>query len=152
MHALRAFAVAAFVMVPVPFQQPARRTTLAEFRQLTWLVGSWRGSGGNYPAFFEEYRVIDDSTIAMRSFSDSTFRTATDSSTIAWRNGIVLKRGSGQPSVAIAVSANHVQFRRPGATGGGFTFTRDSAERWTATLHPATADGRETVYVMRRVR
>lgn len=133
-------------------QQPAQRTTLAEFRTLSWLTGAWRGSGGSYAAFYEEYRAIDDSTIAMRSFTDSTFRVVSDSSTIAWRNGIVVKRGSGTPAVAIELSGRHVRFRRPGALRGGFTFTRDSADQWTATLHPASPDGRETVYVMRRLR
>jgi hypothetical protein len=119
---------------------------------LRWLSGAWRGSGGTYAAFFEEYRLVNDPTIVMRAFSDSTFSAATDSSGIERRNGFVSNRGSGSISIAVDVRANSVHFVREGASHGGFTFTRVSADQWTATLHPATAAARETVYVMRRVR
>ena len=35
--------------------------SLDEFRQLQWIAGTWRGSGGAYPAFYEEYRFIGKS-------------------------------------------------------------------------------------------
>jgi hypothetical protein len=129
-----------------------QRTTLAQFQELRWLSGAWRGSGGGYAAFFEEYRIVNDSTIQMRAFADSTFRAATDSSTIEWRNGMVFNRGSGARSIAVEVRPGSIHFMREGASRGGFTFARVSADQWTATLHPSTADGHETVYVMRRVR
>jgi hypothetical protein len=132
-------------------QQPPQRVTLAEFRALGWLSGQWRGSGGAYPAFFEEYRFLDDSTIVMRGFADSTFASATDSSRIVWRNGVISSRGSGTPSLAVDVRPTSVRFMREGASRGGYTFTRVSADQWTATLHPSTPEGTETVYVMRRV-
>ena len=44
-----------------------------------------------------------------------------------------------------------VRFNQPGAAGGGYAFTRGSADEWTATLHPAKAGGQATVYVMRRI-
>jgi len=125
--------------------------TLDEFRQLQWIAGSWRGSGGAYPTFFEEYRVIDDSTIQMRSFSDSTFSAATDSSMIEFRDGAVQSRGEQRTYTAIALAADSVRFAPPGAAIGGHTFTRKSADEWTATLHPWSRDGQPTVYVMRRV-
>lgn len=123
-----------------------------QFRELSWLTGKWRGSGGAYPAFFEEYRQVDDSTIAMRAFSDSTFRVATDSSRIERRNGTVAsRRGSETPSIAVTVSNSSIRFMKEGTTTGGYTFTRVSDNEWTATLHPAGANGAETVYVMKRV-
>jgi hypothetical protein len=133
-------------------QQTAPRVTLAQFQELRWLAGAWRGSGGAYPAFFEEYRVLNDSTIVMRSFPDSTFTRASDSSSIVWRNGIVFNRSARSTSVAIELSGTSVHFVREGATRGGFTFSRQSADQWTATLHASTPGGSETVYVMRRMR
>jgi hypothetical protein len=125
--------------------------SLDEFRQLQWITGSWRGSGGAYPAFFEEYRVVDDSTIQMRALSDSTFSVATDSSWIELRNGQVRSRGGDRQNVVIALSPDSVRFARPGETRGGHTFTRISSDQWNATLHPGSPDGEPTVYVMRRV-
>ena len=147
--------VAAALAVPAVSlaQNSAQRVTLAQFKKLDWLTGSWRGSGGNYPSFFEEYRVINDSTIGMRSLSDSTFRTATDSSVIELRNGVISSRGGGGSffSDAVAVTDTSVRFMRRGATTGGWTWTRVSANEWRATIHAASAGGRETVYVMKRV-
>jgi hypothetical protein len=133
-------------------QRPAAPATLAQFRELRWLSGTWRGSGGAYPAFFEEYRMINDSTILMRGYADSTFRAVTDSSWIELRKGIVSTRSDRAPSVATELSADRVRFAREGSARGGFTWSRVSPDQWTATLHPVTPGGAETVYVMRRVR
>jgi hypothetical protein len=116
------------------------------------LSGAWRGSGGAYPAFFEEYRVLNDSTIVMQSFPDSTFTHASDSSRIEWRNGVVYDRSARSASIAIELSGTSVHFVREGTARGGFTFSRQSADQWTATLHASTPGGGETVYVMRRIR
>jgi hypothetical protein len=127
--------------------------TVAQFRELGWLEGSWRGSGGGYSGFYEEYRAIDDSTIRMRAFSDSTFQTPTDSSRFELRDGVVVNTKGGQPKYrAVLVQADRIQFRPIGATAGGFSFKRDTPDQWTATLHPSTPGGAETVYVMQRIR
>ena len=133
-------------------QRTPPRVTLVRFQQLRWLSGAWRGSGGAYPAFFEEYRVLNDSTIVMRSFPDSTFTRASDSSSIEWRNGVVYNRSARSASIAIELSGTSVHFVREGAARGGFTFNRQSADQWTATLHASTPGGSETLYVMRRMR
>jgi hypothetical protein len=130
-------------------QSPGAKVTRDEFRQLQWLAGQWRGSGGNYPSFFEEYRFLDDSTIQMRSFSDSMLRTATDSSRIEWRGGMI-RSGSDGP-VVTEFTTTSLRFMPPGAAAGGYTFTRVSDNEWTATLHPAAAGGTATVYVMKRI-
>lgn len=122
-----------------------------EFRQLQWIAGTWRGSGGAYPAFYEEYRILDDSTIQMRAFSDSTLSAATDSSWIELRNGTVRSRGGERAYVAVALTPGSVRFAQPGVALGGHTFALTSADEWTATLHPSRPDGEPTVYTMRRL-
>lgn len=133
-------------------QGNAQRVTLDQFRSLRWIEGHWRGSGGAYPAFYEQYRFVNDSTIEMRSFPDSTFQTASETSTYEFRGGLI--SGGSQPpkSIAVVLTDSSVQFLRPGATRGGYTFTRNNADQWTATLHPQNEGGRATVYVMRRIR
>lgn len=129
----------------------AVKATAGQFQQLRWIDGQWRGSGGAYPSFFEEYRFINDSTIRMRAFSDSTLRVVTDSSTIEFRNGTIQSRSARSVYDAIELTATSIRFARRGATGGGHTFARVSTEEWTATLHPATSDGQATIYRMRRI-
>ena len=135
----------------VTAQSTLASVTLQEFQQLRWIEGVWRGSGGNYPSFFEEYRVLDDSTIRMRAFSDSTRATVTDSSTIEWRNGSVRSRSERSSYDAIEVTPVSIRFRRPGESQGGHTFQQVSPNEWTATLHPLQPQGQATVYVMRRI-
>jgi hypothetical protein len=60
------------VPAPVAAQSGAQRVSLEQFRQPQWLAGEWRGSGGAYASFFEEYRVVNDSTIAMRAHPSTT--------------------------------------------------------------------------------
>jgi hypothetical protein len=129
----------------------ADSVTLDEFRQVHWIAGSWRGSGGAYPSFFEEYRLVDDSTIQMRALSDSTFSVATDSSRIEWRNGRVHSRSNDRSYMVIALSADSIRFMREGESSGGHTFRRVSPDEWTATLHPSNSAAQATVYVMRRI-
>jgi hypothetical protein len=132
--------------VPAPIT-----ASLDEFRQLQWIAGRWLGSGGAYPAFYEEYRVADDSTIQMRAFADSTFSAATDSSWIEFRNGGIRSRSDNRESMVVALSADSVRFARPGSTAGGHTFKSVSADEWRATLHPQSSSGQPTIYIMRRV-
>ena len=135
-----------------PQAEPAPvAVSLAEFRQLHWIDGTWRGSGGAYPAFFEEYRVLDDSTIQMRGFTDSTLSVTNDSSRIEWRNGTIRSGGSERSYVAVEFTATTIRFARPGVPLGGHTFANKSPDEWTATLHPSRPDGQPTVYTMRRL-
>jgi hypothetical protein len=133
-----------------PASPPPQLVSLAQFRELGWLHGTWRGSGGNYPSFFEQYEPLNDSTIQMRAFKDSTLRVVTDSSTIALRGNLVHSRGANSAYEA-TVSATSIRFVKAG-TNRGHTFTRISNDEWTATLDPATADGKPTVYVMKRIK
>lgn len=126
--------------------------TLEQFKEIhSWLQGVWHGSGGNYPSFFEEYRVLDDSTVRMRAFSDSTRSAVTDSSTIELRAGNVRSVRPGSHYDVIAIAADSIRFLKPGTTAGGHTFRKVSPDEWTATLHPGQPAGQATVYVMRRI-
>ena len=139
--------------VAIACAKPRIDVTVEQFKQLQWIVGTWRGSGGNYASFFEEYRIIDDSTIAMRSFSDSTLAVATDSSTIELRGGEIRSRSAdGSYYDASEFTPTSILFMRPGATTGGHTFFLVSDGEWTATLHPSDPQGQPTVYTMRRIR
>src|SRR5688572_24293594 len=71
--------------------QPAT-VSAEQFASLSWLIGDWRGSGGQYPAFYESYRMLNDTTMEQRNYSDSTFRTATDSALIVLSGGSAVSK------------------------------------------------------------
>ncbi|HSE68695.1 MAG TPA: hypothetical protein VLB12_17010 [Gemmatimonadales bacterium] len=125
---------------------------LGQFRELSWLIGRWRGSGRWSPSFYEQYRFRDDSTIAMTAYGDSTFQSATaDSSVIEWRNGEVRTRTPRATYEVIAFAPDRIRFRRVGATDGGHLFIRISPDEWTATIFPRGAGTDTTVFRMQRV-
>jgi hypothetical protein len=125
----------------------APHLTRAEFTSLRWLAGRWIGSGGGYQAFYEEYRVLNDSTIEQVEHPDSTWANPGRRSVIEWRNGRALKSRNGRVESFIArISGDTAQFSFA-ARSGGFTWIRVSTDVWHA--HVGQGD-RAATYVMRR--
>lgn len=141
--------LAAAIVLPVPFpgQTPRTNVKLSEFRRLQWLAGDWVGSGGDYPAFYERYRFVNDSTIEQQSFSDETMQTVTDRATIALRNGRIVSSSGTSRYDAVALDATGISFVSSRAGGNSFVFKRASKGRWLATLRSST--GKRTIYEMR---
>lgn len=122
----------------------------AQFAQLRWLEGQWRGEGGGVPAFFEGYRSVDDSTIRKYDFGDSTFRTPTDSGDITLRGGRIRSGSSAQSWVAVALDSASVRFAPERGASNGFEWRRGAPGAWTARLTWDSAGlARERVYQMR---
>src|SRR5262245_19806043 len=131
---------------------PPKAVPLSQFRELTWLVGRWRGSSRWSAPFYEQYCFRDDSTIAMTAYTDSTFQSETaDSSTIEWRGGQVRSRTPRATSEVIEFMPGRIRFRRVGAVDGGHRFTSVSPDEWTATIFPRGASTDTTIFEMRRV-
>ena len=105
------------------------------FRTLHWIEGRWRGSDSAQLVFFEEYRFVDDSTIVMRTFSDSTFSAATDSSVVALRGGRVENVSANATWVATSFFGNSVHFAPVKGTRSRFIWER-ATSGWTARLFP----------------
>ena len=125
---------------------------LGQFRDLTWLIGRWRSSSRWSPAFYEQYRFRDDSTIALTAYTDSTFQSETaDSSIIEWRGGQVRSRTPRLTNEVIEFVPGRIRFRRVGAVDGGHCFSSVAADEWTVTIFPRGASTDTTVFQMRRV-
>ena len=123
---------------------------LSDFRHLRWIDGSWRGQLPDGKYFYERYRIVDDSTIAMQGFSDSTYTTVSDSSRIALRGTTVASEGPSSRWEATRLDSTSVEFVSTRNPSSGFTWQRESADRWTATIR---SGGRpNTVYNMERVK
>lgn len=105
------------------------------FRTLRWIEGRWRGTDSTQLVFYEEYRFVDDSTIAMRSFADSTFAAATDSSVVTLRGGRVENVSANATWVATTFFGNSVHFAPVKGARNRFLWER-AATGWTARLFP----------------
>jgi hypothetical protein len=135
-----------------PRESTAKRYSLADFRQLGWLEGRWRGSLPNGGYFYEQYAWRDDSTIVMHSFADSTFARATDSARIVFRARVVANEGATARWEATRLDSVSVEFIPIRGASNSFAWLRESPTRWTATLRSADREGRsrQTVYRMER--
>ncbi len=133
-----------------PAEAPLAVST-AEFAQLRWLEGSWRGSGGGVDAFFEGYRWVDDSTIRKFGFPDSTLATPSDSGDIALRGGTVRSGGPEREYVLVALDSSSVRFAPGRGAANGFEWRRTGESSWTARLTWDSAGvARERTYEMQR--
>jgi hypothetical protein len=135
---------------PVP--PAAGKYTLADFSRLGWLVGSWRGRLPDGGSFYERYRLLDDSTIKMRSFTDDTFSRATDSARITLRGGTVADEGSAR-WIATRLDSSGVDFASERDASNNFTWARQSPNSWKAILNSNDRSGRAqtVVYPMQRI-
>jgi hypothetical protein len=133
-----------------PAQPMPAKYALADFGQLRYLEGMWRGTMENGKPFYESYHFLNDSTIAKGSHTDSTFKTKSDSSFIVFRGGVVMD-SSSQVYTAEKLDSTIVDFRA--SPSYHFTWTKESNDAWTARLF-SKQDGAEkvTVYPMQRVR
>ena len=134
-----------------PAQPAPAKFALADFGKLRYLEGKWKGTMANGNPFYESYHFANDSTILKGSHTDSTFQTKSDSSMIAFRNGVVMD-SSSSVYTAEKLDSAMVDFRA--GPSYHFTWTKQGNDAWTATLFSKQADGsdRVTVYQMRRVR
>lgn len=115
------------------------RHSLADFQALRYVEGDWRGSGYEGGPFYETYRFVDDSTIAMTAWTDSTMSNAREQSQYVFRDGII-RTDEDARLVKVDSAGHHFQ-----APGYAWTFSPVSADRWTARVGPST------IYTMDRL-
>ena len=139
-------------------RQTARRVTAAsvspaQFQQLRWLEGSWRGSGGGFDAFFEGYRWVDDSTIRKYGYADSTLATVTDSGDITLRGTTVRSESPERAWVVEGLDSVSVRFAPERNAANDFEWRRVGPGAWTARLTWDSAGvPREVLYELRSYR
>jgi hypothetical protein len=142
----------AAVKKSVPVPPAAGKYALADFARLYWLVGSWQGRVPDGRRFYERYRLLDDSTIKMRSFTDDTFSKATDSARITLRAGTVADEGRAR-WIATRLDSTGVDFASERDASNNFTWARQSRNNWKAVLNSIDRKGQAqtVVYPMQRI-
>lgn len=136
-------------VIPPP---PAVAVSPSQFSQLKWVEGSWRGTLPNGAPFFERYMPIDDSTLAMHSFPDSTFATATDSARVQLRADTVRNQGRNASWVVTKWDSTRVDFAPEWGATNTIVWQRDR-NAWNATIE-TVVDGKPSIvtYRMERIR
>jgi hypothetical protein len=125
----------------------AATISVTDFQQLRWINGMWRGFMPDGKTFYERYRVVNDSTMVMHAFPDSTFGTPSDSSVIALRNGIVTSDGGNSRYVATRLDSTGVDFAPQRGATNRFTWAKETPTQWSATLRFTDRDGRPQTVV-----
>ena len=120
---------------------PARAPEVSNLRMLSWIEGTWRGSGGGVAAFFERYKLADDSTLVIDSFEDSTLTKVTETSYYELRDGRVTSRGERQ-YIANAINADSIVFVPLRGVNNSFVWKRGNQSEWTATIIPERGNSR----------
>lgn len=140
------------IAVPPDSEVRAGEFTADDFRRLRWLAGRWQGFQPDGGKFYEEYRVLNDSTLAMFSFPDSTFARASDSSRVQLRGKTVSNESLSAQWVATRLDSTGADFAPVRGARNSFTWARESATAWNATLRWTDANGQaqRVVYALHR--
>jgi hypothetical protein len=123
----------------------------ADLAKLHWIEGTWRGTGGDVPAFYERYQ-IEGNTLVVETLTDQTLSKVDDESRFELKDGHFGYTREDSGSVAVALDDNSITFAPVGKARNSFRWQRDTADSWKAILNWTDKDGNanERVYVMER--
>jgi len=114
----------------------------ADLRALQWIVGTWRGSGDGQAPFYERYRFLDDSTLLVESFKDSTLADVSESTRFELRGGRLANAvpESAAQWVAVRLASGAITFAPVRRARNRFTWRPESADVWIADLSWAASN------------
>jgi hypothetical protein len=138
-----------------PETSPSRipkQITTADLAKLRWIEGTWRGTGGGVPPFYERYKFENDSTLLTETLADETLSKVSDESRFKLKDGHFGNSTGDSGSVATALDDNSISFAPTGKAGNFFRFQRESANSWKAILNWTDKNGaaKERIYLMER--
>lgn len=133
--------------------QPTTPFQASDFAKLHWLEGTWRGTSPGQSTVFERYRFVNDSTIEITYFADSTLARETGTGRVYLTVGRIYHTFGPGRWGATRLDQSGVYFIPQVNARNTFAWAYGSPDTWTATLRSG-ASGRETVtvYEMKRVR
>ena len=137
---------------PSPSPIPKHITT-ADLAKLHWIEGTWRGTGGEVPPFYERYKFENDSTLVVETLADETLTKVNDVSRFELKDGHFGSGTADSGSVATALDDNSITFAPLGKARNFFRFQRESDNSWKAILNWTDKTGapKERIYQMERL-
>ncbi|SRR6266508_3116927 len=126
--------------------------TPGDLAKLRWIEGTWRGTGGDVPPFYERYKFAEGSTLVVETLADETLNKVADVSRFELKDGQFGYTDGESGSVATALDNNSITFAPLGKARNSFRWQRESDNSWKAILNWTNQSGaaKERVYVMER--
>ena len=143
-------------LAPAAQASPTPRSgfTESDVDKLKWIVGDWKGTGDVEKPFFERYRFVDKTTLAVDGFPDESFTKADDTTLFALKEGAFGNSGDARWA-ASEITGYLITFVPVAGVRNTFKWQRVSDNEWKAILDwPAAGDkpARQRVYKMERVK
>jgi hypothetical protein len=148
--------VAAAIVAPsgVRAQRGQPRTAFgtADLAKLKWIQGTWKGSTPNERTFYERYQFVNDSTIEITYFSDSTLTRTTGNGRVYLSVGRIFHTFGPGRWAATHVDDSGIYFVPQANAHNTFSWAVQSPDSWTSTVRMGlSGHDRVTVYQMRRI-
>src|SRR5689334_19281725 len=124
-----------------------------DFGKLRWMEGTWRATAPGEKTYYERYRFVNDSTIEITYYADSTFTKETGNGRVYLSVGRVYHTFGPGRWGATSVDSSGVYFVPQVNAQNSFAWSFQSPNSWTATMRSGFS-GRErvTIYTLDRVK
>jgi hypothetical protein len=155
-YTVAAIAVTALTMRSAPAQSLRNSGTpfgVSDLAKLRWLEGTWRGTSTGESPVYERYHFVNDSTIEITYYSDSTLERPSGSGRVYLTVGRIYHTFGPGRWGASRIDKSGVYFVPQVNARNTFSWAYEGPNAWTATRRSG-ASGREmvAVYQMRRMR
>jgi hypothetical protein len=132
---------------------PKARFSLADLKKLRWIEGRWSGAAQGQKPFYEQYRFVNDSTLEISYFADSTFGQASGRGRVYLSVGRVFHVSGPSLWGASHIDESGAFFVPERNATNSVSWTFQSPDIWIATLRSsATGQEQVTVYQMHRIK
>jgi hypothetical protein len=133
--------------------QPRTPFGATDFAKLRWLEGTWQGTAAGESPIYVRYHVVNDSTLEIAYFRDSSFTQAGGTGRVYLTVGRIFHTFGPGRWGASNVDTSGVFFVPQLNTHSSLAWSYQSPDAWTMTQRSGLGGHeRVTVYQMRRVR
>ena len=133
-------------------QSKPKRISPEELKSLSWIEGTWRGTGDVEKPFFERYH-FEGTTLVVEGFSDETLGKVDDVTRFELTDGQFGNGGEGARWAATELTADAITFAPVARARNTFRWQHESKDSWKAILDWPAAEGkpaRQRAYKMVR--
>lgn len=127
-----------------------QQLTAADLKNLRWIEGSWRGTGGGVPPFFERYRFESPTILIVETLEGEK---VTSTSRYELKDGEFSSGAEASRAVATAFDDKSITFEFAARQRGSFRWERVTPDSWKAVLNWPASNNRaagERVYQLER--
>ena len=113
---------------------------LKDFKKLAWLQGEWEGAATGEAPFYEQYKFLNDSTLALLSYKDSSFTGVPDTGWIVLQQNTIIHRSGKALWKLTSLSEKELVFA-PVNVKRGFVWRKENNDQWSAILEMVNKEG-----------